>query len=130
MRKFNLLDEIWSRVCLNTLLGKNYSTDKNINQILDYIMNYKEEVKIISSVYEIIVTSDDFEFNGWNNNKWFAWLHEGSFRKDDEVYSWKKQMPSCPVMLDFREWLIEKNTKNMGLDGKMYTNMKLMNLEG
>jgi len=94
-------------------LIRNRGVDFNLDAIIEKILTGKEP-KLEISEFEIKLENDDYRFEAWNENKYYAWLHRGVYenKKTGYKYRWEDSMPSrfmAELFLDFTKELVKKS---------------------
>jgi len=94
-------------------LLRNDGTDVKLDDIVEKILTGKEP-KLEISEYEIKLENDDYKFEAWNANKYYAWLHSGIYenKKTGYRYRWGSGMPSrfmAELFLDYTKQLAKKS---------------------
>lgn len=83
-----------------TFTMMNYGHDHILSSILSNAMD--SGIKSISSIsryYISIKFNNGSEMNAWHENRYYAWLSQGSIiNKDGSEYMWKDARPSRAVM--------------------------------
>lgn len=73
---------------------------------LDVLLIYLKEVGIKSTNigygYCIVIFNDDTQLKIWNENRWFAWMSQGSLTlKNGKNFEWNTCMPSYEVLYHY-----------------------------
>ena len=94
-------------------LLRNYRTDIKLDDIIEKILTGKEP-KLEISEYTIKLENDDYRFEAWNANKYYAWLSSGIYenKKTGYKYRWGSGMPSrfmAELFLNYTKELAKKS---------------------
>lgn len=91
----------------------NYESVNTLDVLLIYLENSGiKEYKKKDNFNGIIIFNDNTEFNFWNTNRWYAWMHQGKIKfSNGQEYSWYQKMPNFKVLYFFKKEIVrlEKN---------------------
>ena len=95
-----------------------YPKSKLLDSTLKTILQNYNIVSVNANSYEITIVFENkentVEFQGWNANKWYAWLSRGYIRVNDkELYRWDSERPFRKTMNLLLQKILEYNTKNI-----------------
>lgn len=91
---------------------RNHRTNTDIDTIIENILKGKES-KLEISEFVLKLENDDYEFEAWNTNKYYAWLSSGTYKnkKTEFRYSWNNEMPSrfmAQMFVDYINQIVER----------------------
>jgi hypothetical protein len=66
-----------------------------------------QKVRSNDHYYATVTFKNGVIYSFWNLNRYYAWLHSGTFNKNGETYRYGDARPSRGVMYDFIEALKE-----------------------
>lgn len=107
-----ILEEIYYKFKLNTFL-MNYSKDPIICDMLSACLN--SGIKTFNGGCSLIIEfNNGVEAGFWNENKYYAWLSNGWFKKNNKVlYSYRDRRVSAKLMFRLEQDLKEHLLKSL-----------------
>ena len=102
IKKFFL--NIFARFALPSFIF-NYSADKELDKLF-WAASQNKLTDVQETYAHITFTALGMKFTVWDENRWYAWLHQGVVWRDNKiVYRWSAGRPSVYVMWVFRNHL-------------------------
>ena len=95
-----------------------YPKSALLDSTLKVILQNYNITSVKADQYEITILFENkentVEFQGWNTNKWYAWLSRGYIRVNDrELYKWDQERPCRKTMNLLLQKILEYNTKHI-----------------
>ena len=111
--KITLFDHIIGRF---TPTIRNYPTDSRVDECFKKIMS-EEPIKYTRDPFNHIVETKNFILNFWDENRYYAWLNQGSFKNknNNRVYAWRGAMPSRLTSWVFRRYVKKADKIDMDI---------------